>query len=237
MKYIISKKINLISAIFLIFLIGAVLCRTFAPAGDVENQKEVVMQTEPIQEPPEIFQHTKKDPDNVKTVFQKPAQELEMSGTNEAESESESESVPETTLTTEPTKVQAAEKRVCSLTVRCDSVLEKMENLPRGKAEFIPVDGIMYHKTSISFSEGESVFDVLYREMRDNKIHFEFVNTPMYDSAYIEGIGNLYEFDFGELSGWLYQVNGVRPTHGCSQQLVQNGDAIEFFYSCNFLEE
>lgn len=33
----------------------------------------------------------------------------------------------------------------------------------------------------------------------------------MYNSAYIEGINNLYEFDCGELSGWMYKVNGLVP--------------------------
>ena len=28
--------------------------------------------------------------------------------------------------------------------------------------------------------------------MKNSKIHMEFENTPMYNSAYIEGIGNLY---------------------------------------------
>ena len=33
------------------------------------------------------------------------------------------------------------------------------------------------------------------------QVHFEFVNTPMYKCAYIEGIGNLYEFDYDSYSG------------------------------------
>ena len=39
------------------------------------------------------------------------------------------------------------------------------------------------------------------REMKKAKIHMEFRNTPIYNSAYIMGINNLYEFDVGELSG------------------------------------
>ena len=34
-----------------------------------------------------------------------------------------------------------------------------------------------------------------------NKIHMESSFTPVYNSAYIEGIHNLYEFDVGKLSG------------------------------------
>lgn len=46
------------------------------------------------------------------------------------------------------------------------------------------------------------MFDVLLREMKKNKIHMEFSMTPIYNSNYIEGINNLYEFDAGELQ-WM----------------------------------
>lgn len=123
----------------------------------------------------------------------------------------------------------------CSLSVRCDSVLKNIEKLHEGKREIIPPDGIIFKEQLVEFSEGESVFDVMLREMKENKIHFEFVHTPMYNSVYIEGIGNLYQFDCGDYSGWMYKVNGVSPTYGCSQYKVKNGDRIEFYYSCNLL--
>ncbi len=123
----------------------------------------------------------------------------------------------------------------CTLSVRCDAVLDNMDMLKPGKAELIPEGGIIFSQRQVSFSEGESVFDVLLRELRNSKIHFEFVSTPMYNSIYIEGIGNLYEFDCGDYSGWLYTVNGVQPTYGCSQYMIENGDKIEFIYSCNLL--
>ncbi|MBQ3593743.1 MAG: DUF4430 domain-containing protein, partial [Clostridia bacterium] len=88
-------------------------------------------------------------------------------------------------------------------------------------------------KQSVEFSEGESVFDVLVREMQKNKIHLEFVNMPVYNSAYIEGIGNLYEFDCGELSGWMYKVNGQFLNYGCSLCELSNGDEIEWVYTCD----
>ena len=77
---------------------------------------------------------------------------------------------------------------------------------------------------TVTFTEGESVFDVLRRVCRDNGIHMEFKSTPAYNSAYIEGIGNLYEFDAGELSGWMYSVNGWFPNYGCSRYQLQSGD-------------
>ena len=57
--------------------------------------------------------------------------------------------------------------------------------------------------------------------------------TPAYNSAYIEGINNIYEFDGGELSGWTYLVNGKVPGVGCSEYKVKNGDVIEWLYTCD----
>ena len=69
--------------------------------------------------------------------------------------------------------------------------------------------------------------------MKNNKIHFEFVNAPLYGSTYVEGIGNLYEFDCGELSGWMYKVNGSFPNYGCSKYILSPGDKIEWVYTCD----
>lgn len=51
--------------------------------------------------------------------------------------------------------------------------------------------------------------------------------------AYVEGINNLYEFDCGQLSGWMYNVNGWFPNYGCSKYTVQDGDVINWVYTCN----
>lgn len=121
----------------------------------------------------------------------------------------------------------------CSLTVRCDDILKNLQFLNKDKVDIVPKDGKIYENKNAIIYEGESVFNVLSRELKKNKIHFEFTKTPMYNSAYIEGIGNLYERDCGELSGWLYKVNGQTPSLGCSQYILNNGDIVEFIYSCN----
>lgn len=121
----------------------------------------------------------------------------------------------------------------CILSVRCDTILNNMELLAKEKRELVPPDGIIFPATEVTFYEGESVFNVLQREMKKNKIHLEFRNTPMYNSAYIEGINNLYEFDVGELSGWMYKVNGWFPNYGCSRYQLKPGDAVEWVYTCD----
>ena len=124
-------------------------------------------------------------------------------------------------------------KLTCTLSVRCDTILNNMEYLDPEKVELVPADGVIFPASKVDFYEGESVFHVLIREMKMNKIHMEFVNTPIYNSAYIEGINNLYEFDCGELSGWMYQVNGWFPNYGCSRYQLKDGDVVEWVYTCD----
>lgn len=144
-----------------------------------------------------------------------------------------------TTPSPEPLKVNEDDKKTltCSLSIRCDDVINNLELLDENKRSIIPEDGIILSLSSINFNEGESVFDLLIRELKKAHIHFEFEKTPMYNSAYIKGIGNLCEFDCGDCSGWLYKVNGVVPMCGCSQYEIKSNDEIEFVYTCNYLEK
>ncbi|MBQ7717838.1 MAG: DUF4430 domain-containing protein [Clostridia bacterium] len=121
----------------------------------------------------------------------------------------------------------------CTFSIRCDTVLSNLALLDPAKADIIPPDGIFLAEKTVAFYEGESVFNLLLRETKQNRIHMEFKNTPVFNSVYIEGIGNLYEFDCGELSGWMYKVNGWFPNYGCSRYLLHQGDKVEWVYTCD----
>ena len=122
----------------------------------------------------------------------------------------------------------------CTVSISCAAILEYLDRLNAEKADLIPADGVLLAPAAVEFAEGESVFDVLKRVCRENKIHMEFSETPVYQSAYIEGIGNLYEFDCGEGSGWMYRVNGEFPNYGCSRYTLADGDTVEWVYTCDF---
>ena len=108
-----------------------------------------------------------------------------------------------------------------------------MSRCNKEKRELVPEDGWILKPMTVTFYEGESVFNILQRTCKQQKIHMEFENTPIYNSAYIEGINNLYEFDVGNTSGWMYKVNGWFPNYGCSRYQLQNGDVIEWVYTCD----
>ena len=138
------------------------------------------------------------------------------------------------TLQSEGKSLYRMAANTCTLEIRCDTLLKNLDRLSAGKAALVPKDGILLAKTTVSFEPGESVFDVFRRCLREQNIHFEYVDAKAYGSTYIEGIGNLYEFDCGEQSGWLYFVNGISPGVGCSGYTVGNGDEIVFAYTCDF---
>ena len=157
-------------------------------------------------------------------------------GNSNSKDEYQTEPVPEgepNPVEPENVTVDKSKKGTCTLLIDCSTILNNMDKVTDGKEKVIPDDGVIYAKKKVTFYEGESVFDVLLRETKNNRIQMEYSFTPMYNSNYIKGINNLYEFDCGELSGWNYIVNGWSPNYGCSRYIVKEGDAIEWRYTCD----
>ena len=124
-------------------------------------------------------------------------------------------------------------KLTCTLEIRCDTLLTQLDKVPAEKVNLVPEDGVILAVTEVEFNSGDSVFDVFRQVLREEKIHFEYVDASAYDSVYIEGIGNIYEFDCGPQSGWMFSVNDVYPGLGCSSYTLADGDVIVFSYTCD----
>ena len=137
------------------------------------------------------------------------------------------------TNTTQVADANGDGKLTCTLEIRCDTLLGNLAKMQDGKAALVPEDGVMLEATEVEFTAGESVFDVFRKVLRQEKIHFEYVDASAYDSVYIEGIGNIYEFDCGPQSGWMFSVNGIYPGLGCSAYTLADGDLILFNYTCD----
>ncbi len=121
----------------------------------------------------------------------------------------------------------------CTFSIECSTILNNLDQLDPDKLEMVPSGGVILEKTTVIFYEGESVYDVLQRICKEKGIHMESSWTPIYNSAYIEGIHNLYEFDCGALSGWMYKVNGWYPNYGSSRYQLKDGDTVEWRYTCD----
>lgn len=125
----------------------------------------------------------------------------------------------------------AEAKNQCALQITCASVLSHMDQLKENLKKIIPPDGVILEGT-YDFSEGDTVFDLLKRVCSEQNIRIDYVFTPGFSTYYIKGINQLYEFDCGDESGWMYSVNGKEPDVGCSQYKVKKNDNIVFFYTC-----
>lgn len=123
------------------------------------------------------------------------------------------------------------------LSIECGTILDNWEDLdPALRYEkYVPGDGIILEKTEYVLRPKDTVYDILDRAVRHNKIQMEFqgANENSFGSVYIRGINYLYEFSCGPLSGWMYRVNGVFPNYGCSRYELKDGDVIEWVYTCD----
>ena len=124
-----------------------------------------------------------------------------------------------------------------TISIRCNTILDNYSELDPSlrSEEFVPSDGVILPPTEYVLRPGDTVFDILDRAVRYNRIQMEYQGADQnsYGSVYIQGIHYLYEFSCGPLSGWMYRVDGVYPNYGCSKYKLTNGQVIEWVYTCN----
>lgn len=137
------------------------------------------------------------------------------------------------TETTAKAEEKQEKLQTCTISIECKTILDNLDQLRSSKADYVPADGWILYKSTVEFEKGDTVFDVLKKVTKAAGIQMESKWTPMYNSYYIEGINQLYEFDCGEQSGWMYSVNGWFPNYGCSSYELKDGDKIEWRYTCD----
>ena len=115
-----------------------------------------------------------------------------------------------------------------TLSISCESIAEQSGD------ERIPDGGVILPETEIGINSGDTVYDVLERAGKKFGISFDTKGAP---SVYVSGISNIYEFDFGDLSGWLYFVNGESPSLSCAEYILSDGDSIEWRYTVDLGKE
>lgn len=122
-------------------------------------------------------------------------------------------------------------KNTVTFTIRCDTAVNNGMDKEAKWAGIVPSSGCILPVTTMEFEDGDTVFDLLCRIRDTYKLQMEYTGTN--GGQYIQGINNLYEFDGGRWSGWMYCVNGWYPNYGCGQYVVKSGDVIEWNYTCD----
>ncbi len=127
------------------------------------------------------------------------------------------------------------------VSINCGTILNNYDKLEDSlKSEkYVPSNGIILDKTEYVLRNGDTAFDILDRAVRHNKIQMEYKGAEEtgYGSAYVQGINYIYELSCGEGSGWTFLINGETPQYGCSQLKLEDGDYVEWLYTCNYGED
>ena len=120
--------------------------------------------------------------------------------------------------------------KTVTIAISCKTAINNGLNKKPGFSH-LPSNGVILQNMKVEFNEGDTVFDILVKITRKKGIHMEYRGSG--SNTYIEGINNLYEFDGGSNSGWMYSVNGVYPNYGVGAYKVKSSDVIKFNYTCN----
>ena len=141
---------------------------------------------------------------------------------------------PEPSATPAPTPVPTAEpkKNTVTIQIRCDTAVKNGMHREAKWAGIVPASGCILDTTEFEIEDGNTVLDVLKMARDKFRLHMEYSGGSG-SGAYVEGINNLYEFDGGRWSGWMYCVNGWYPNYGCGAYYLKPGDKIEWNYTCD----
>ncbi|MHA5130677.1 DUF4430 domain-containing protein [Oenococcus oeni] len=122
-----------------------------------------------------------------------------------------------------------------TISIQCHTAVTNWNKLSTSKKnhKVVPANGIILPVTKVTVAQGYTVYDLLVKICEEKGIQMQHEGDATYDSQYIEGINNLYEFDCGQLSGWMYEVNGWYPNYGCSQYVLKNNDVLVWNYTCD----
>ena len=122
--------------------------------------------------------------------------------------------------------------KTVTITIRCDTAVNNGMHLESKWAGIVPASGCILPVTTVEIEDGQTVFDVLAYVCSKYKIHMSYRGGTS-SGCYVDGINNLYEFDGGRWSGWMYCVNKWYPNYGCGVYYVKAGDEIEWNYTCD----
>ncbi len=130
----------------------------------------------------------------------------------------------------------AADKNItgsCEFKIRCETILDNIDKLDKAKKEFVPESGVIIERADVDISDETTPFSLLNEICREEKIKVEFSENVGMNTKYVTGINNIYSGDVGEMSGWLYYINGEAANDAANVYKVKDGDLIEWIYTCD----
>lgn len=133
---------------------------------------------------------------------------------------------------------------LCACLCICFLMLSDFRSVEEYGAEALPPvrDGEPWAEISIIGYEGQEILPVCKVALRDGETVMELLlrvaeakKIPVEHAAgYVEGIGNLYEFDHGGESGWVYTVGGQKSSVSATEYSLRDGDKVLWEYVTSY---
>lgn len=118
----------------------------------------------------------------------------------------------------------------CTFTINA-SVAAKNEELNKDVAALLKDDGMLANAKSITVKKGTNAGDAFKAFCKENNIVLNSEDGEY--GLFVKGIGGLDGGACGELSYWLFKVNGEFSDVGADSVTVNEGDAFEWVFTCN----
>ena len=222
---------NYKNVITVLLIIGILTCTLLIGCGGASNNDITEKTTEASQESSTVEVSESQESNTVKATESQ----------NHRDDIQSTENEKNTTVAVTTSPVQKATEKATEKKITDKTSNEKKETVPTSKPTqavtetpepteapkiktcTITVDDFCSSKT-IEIVEGETVYDILKKTGASVSAR----NTGY--GVYIEGINGRFEFDEGPTSGWVYTVNGSRPSTSCNKYEVKSGDKIVWTY-------
>ena len=121
------------------------------------------------------------------------------------------------------------------LVVDCRAAVDNWDMLDEELKDekYVPASGYILEPAKLQLQEGDTAYDLLVRTARYYEMPLDALGADEnpFGGVYIKGINHLYEGSCGDMSGWMFTVNGEFPEVGCDSYEVKDGDIICFEYS------
>lgn len=90
-------------------------------------------------------------------------------------------------------------------------------------------EGDIIAPITVTLQSGDTAFTLLQRVLGTQSTALSYTGSGA--SIYVQSIDHLGEFDKGQLSGWMYSVNGVFPKYSAGIYTLQNNDVLRWQYT------
>lgn len=136
----------------------------------------------------------------------------------------------------EETATPAGETPTADIQVSVKPILDHMDDLNESKVSYVPEDGMLLPEQVITFEEGSSALDVLLKVTKDYRIPVDYDKGAQSStgSAFIKGIGQIYNGDCLDTSGWMLKIDDEWAERGADEITIKSGQKIEWIFICDY---